>query len=71
MSSSLFSSFQENTKCESSFFADTCMRRVPIFLIVFSEVALRAAKSVKRKRFNLFLEQDTTPPPPNFFNSNN
>jgi hypothetical protein len=42
------------------------MRRVPIFLIVFSEVALRAAKSVKRKRFNLFLEQDTTPPPPTF-----
>jgi hypothetical protein len=32
MSSSLFSSFQENTKCESSFFADTCTRRVPIFL---------------------------------------
>ena len=31
MSSSLFSSFQENTKCESSFFADTCTRRVPIF----------------------------------------
>ena len=33
MSSSLFSSFQENTKCESSFFADTCTRRVPIFLL--------------------------------------
>ena len=32
MSLSLFSSFQENTKCESSFFADTCTRRVPIFL---------------------------------------
>ena len=32
MSSSLFSSFQENTKCESSFFADTCTRRVPIFV---------------------------------------
>ena len=32
MSSSLFSSFQENTKCESSFFADTCTRRVAIFL---------------------------------------
>ena len=31
MSSSLFSSFQENTKCESRFFADTCTRRVPIF----------------------------------------
>ena len=27
----LISSFQENTKCESSFFADTCTRRVPIF----------------------------------------
>jgi hypothetical protein len=32
MSSSLFSSFQENTKCESCFFADTCTRRVPIFM---------------------------------------
>jgi hypothetical protein len=32
MSSSLFSSFQENTKCESCFFADTCTRRVPIFV---------------------------------------
>ena len=31
MSLSLFSSFQENTKCESSFFADTCTPRVPIF----------------------------------------
>ena len=31
MSSSLFSSFQENTKCESRFFADTCTRCVPIF----------------------------------------
>ena len=31
MSSSLFSSFQENTKCESSFFADTCTCCVPIF----------------------------------------
>ena len=34
MTSSLFSSFQENTKCESLFFADTCTRRVPIFGIV-------------------------------------
>ena len=34
MSSSLSSSFQENTKCESSFFADTCTRRVPIFILV-------------------------------------
>ena len=33
MTSSLFSSFQENTKCESLFFADTCTRRVPIFYI--------------------------------------
>ena len=32
MSSSLFSSFQENTKCESTFFADTCTCRVHIFL---------------------------------------
>jgi hypothetical protein len=32
MSSSLFSSFQENIKCESCFFADTCTRRVPIFV---------------------------------------
>ena len=32
MSSSLFSSFQGNTKCESSFFADTCTLCVPIFL---------------------------------------
>ena len=33
MSLSLFSSFQENTKCESSFFADTCTPpRVPIFV---------------------------------------
>ena len=32
MSSSLFSSFQENTKCESSFIADTCTPRVPIFV---------------------------------------
>jgi hypothetical protein len=31
MSSSLFSCFQGNTKYESSFFADTCTRRVPIF----------------------------------------
>jgi hypothetical protein len=31
MSSSLFSSFQGNTKCESSFFADTCTLCVPIF----------------------------------------
>ena len=31
IASSLFSSFQENTKCESSCFADTCTRRVPIF----------------------------------------
>ena len=30
MSSSLFSSFQENTKCESHFFADTCTLSVPI-----------------------------------------
>jgi hypothetical protein len=30
----LFSSFQENTKCESSFFEDTCTRRVPIFKYV-------------------------------------
>jgi hypothetical protein len=28
----LISSFQENTQCESSFFADTCTRRVPIFV---------------------------------------
>jgi hypothetical protein len=27
----IYSSFQENTKCESSCFADTCTRRVPIF----------------------------------------
>jgi hypothetical protein len=33
MSSSLFSCFQENTKCESSFFADTCTCRVPIFCV--------------------------------------
>ena len=32
MSSSLFSFFQENTKCLSCFFADTCTRRVPIFV---------------------------------------
>jgi hypothetical protein len=32
MSSSLFSSLQGNTKCESSFFADTCTRCVPIFI---------------------------------------
>ena len=32
MSSSLFSSFQGNTKCESSFFADTCTLCVPIFV---------------------------------------
>ena len=31
MSSSLFSSFQRNTKCEISLFADTCTRCVPIF----------------------------------------
>jgi hypothetical protein len=31
IASSLFSSFQENTKCESSCFADTCTHRVPIF----------------------------------------
>jgi hypothetical protein len=31
MSSSLFSSFQGNTKCQSSFFADTCTLCVPIF----------------------------------------
>jgi hypothetical protein len=36
MTSSLFSSFQENTKCESLFFADTCTRRVPIFLFATS-----------------------------------
>jgi hypothetical protein len=34
MSSLLFSSFQENTKCESSFFADTCTRSVPIFILI-------------------------------------
>ena len=33
MSSSLFSSFQENTKCESSFFANTCTCHVPIFFL--------------------------------------
>ena len=33
MSSSLFSSFQENTKCESRYFADTCTLSVPIFFI--------------------------------------
>jgi hypothetical protein len=33
MSSLLFSSFQGNTKCESSFFADTCTRCVPIFSV--------------------------------------
>ena len=32
MSSSSFSSFQEYRKCESSFFADTCARRIPIFI---------------------------------------
>jgi hypothetical protein len=31
-SSSLFSSFQGNTKCESSLFADTCTLCVPIFI---------------------------------------
>jgi hypothetical protein len=31
IASSLFSSFQENTKCESSSFADTCTHRIPIF----------------------------------------
>jgi hypothetical protein len=36
MTSSLFSSFQENTKCESRFFADTCTRRVPIFYLVYA-----------------------------------
>ena len=34
MSSSLFSSFQGNTKCESSFFANTCTLCVPIFVDV-------------------------------------
>ena len=38
MSSSLSSSFQENTKCESSFFADTCTRRVPIFCICEADI---------------------------------
>jgi hypothetical protein len=38
MSFSLFSSFQENTKCESSFFADTCTRRVPIFLFIYIQL---------------------------------
>jgi hypothetical protein len=33
MSSLLFSSFQGNTKCESSFFADTCTLWVPIFFL--------------------------------------
>jgi hypothetical protein len=32
MSSSLFSSIQENTKCKSTVFADTCTRCVPIFV---------------------------------------
>ena len=40
MSPSLFSSFQENTKCESSFFADTCTPRVPIFCICEADILL-------------------------------
>ena len=38
MSSSLFSSFQGNTKCESSFFADTCTLCVPIFIEIITAV---------------------------------
>jgi hypothetical protein len=37
MSPSLFSSFQENTKCESGFFADTCTPRVPIFAYILNK----------------------------------
>jgi hypothetical protein len=44
MSSSLFS-YQENTKCESSFFADTCTRRVPIFY----ELWLGKSKEISNK----------------------
>ena len=40
MSSLLFSSFQGNTKCESSFFADTCTRCVPIFVNALTDAAL-------------------------------
>ena len=43
MSSSLFSSFQENTKCESNFFADTCTRSHTYLL---SSVAFRLSKEL-------------------------
>ena len=33
----LISSFQENTKCESTFFADTCTLCVPIFKLGIGE----------------------------------
>ena len=50
MPSSLFSSFQENTKYESSFFADTCTRRVPIFNMATARNAkyIDRAECVKR-----------------------
>ena len=53
MSSSLFSSFQKNTKCESRFFADTCTCRVPIFN-TFNTFALKSSGSE-------FLERMKTP----------
>jgi hypothetical protein len=52
----LISSFQENTKCESSFFADTCTRRVPIFYnLAFSEKSIVPANFVSPKFTKYFL----------------
>ena len=48
MSSSLSSSFQENTKCESSFFADTCTRRVPIFLLTNGFISMTLHTSMAK-----------------------
>ena len=60
MSSSLFSSFQENTKCESSFFADTCARRVPIFNSVtkakFDKLKKLETTAGGRKQFKIQLK---------------
>jgi hypothetical protein len=58
MSSSLFSSFQENIKYESSFFADTCTRRVPIFIYVGQIMSKAIKKIVEEARDNAYTELD-------------
>jgi hypothetical protein len=55
MSSSLFTSFQENTKCESSFFADTCTRRVPIFIIAIRKTSIRCTMTPRIQSKNTTL----------------